>query len=245
MTKVIGIDPAPSKKSTVYSEEGFQYLDYKSLQIYLSKLENAKDESVIICWDAPLSFGLPDNTTYKFSPFYTRKVEYFFSSYLEEIEQPPQGISVLGYAGCSHWAISQYMLGYPKLDRFIDSESKFTLLLTNEELDRFKSKKGRYVTEVHPALAIWLWCRHDKMITDWKYKKNKAVFNQIIKALKSIDTFKEMPTIKNDDELDAYIAWKLGNEWISGNDKVKILGDKNTGSFLLPYDKTLFETFKQ
>lgn len=51
--KVIGIDPAPSKKSTIYDGEKFEHKDYASLKKYLPE-ELEKNKKILICWDAPL-----------------------------------------------------------------------------------------------------------------------------------------------------------------------------------------------
>ena len=73
---------------------------------------------------------------------------------------------------------------------------------------------------------------------DWKYKKSYSCLSNIVKMLQTIDHFNEMPSINNDDELDAYIAWKLGDDWVNKkSNEVQILGNNDTGSFLLPYNK--------
>ena len=41
----------------------------------------------------------------------------------------------------------------------------------------------------------------------------------------------------NDDHLDAYIAWLLGTLWLENENKVLLVGNKNTGAILLPTDK--------
>jgi hypothetical protein len=99
---------------------------------------------------------------------------------------------------------------------------------------------------VHPAVAIWLWIKgSSSKIKDWNYKKDKNVLRRIVDEFKLNHIIPNDISIKNDDYLDAYIAWKLGKEWVENNNTVKILGNADTGSFLLPFDNDLFEKFKK
>lgn len=232
--KVIGIDPAPSKKSTIFDGERFHEMHHIELKGFLSKLMEEK-EKVLICWDAPLSFNT-NNTN-----LYTRAIE----SYFQKHESLPKGISVRGFAGCPHWAISQYLLGYPKID---ESERGFN---SNFKLVSDVKNIEKSVTEVHPALAIWVWLkdRIDVENIDWQYKRNNRTFTPIKQLLQSslkIDQ-KICEQIKNDDHLDAYVAWKLGKSWVEPDNttKVEVLGNSETGTFLLPYDIGIFNKFTE
>lgn len=234
MTKIIGIDPAPSKKNTVYDGNDFHSYCYGGLKDFLKKIKT-ENENVLICWDAPLSFSMKDVTN-KTSPLYKRKIEYFFS--LKDAYKTPTGISVLGYAGCSHWVISQYLLGFPKISSF---ERNF---IPPFELIFDKKDISHSVTEVHPAVAIWLWLKaHNSKVNNWNYKKDKNSFKNLKHELIQHNIIPENIEMKNDDYLDAYIAWKLGREWVEDKNNVEILGNANTGSFLLPYDNALFKKF--
>jgi hypothetical protein len=239
MTKVIGIDPAPSKKNTIFNGEKFNECDYKGLQSILNELKKNTQEKILICWDAPLSFSL-DNITDKMSPFFKRKIEYFFSQ--EKGYKAPPGISVLGFAGCPHWAITQYLLGYPRTSGFEkDFNPPFELISKNEE------EVSKSITEVHPAVAIWLWLKNDLKLNNWNYKKkkNESIRKKLIDTLKIKNIIPQNLGIKSDDELDAFIAWKLGVEWVNNSEKVEILGNNETGSFLLPKKAEVFDKFKK
>lgn len=248
--KVIGIDPAPSKKSTIFVDGEFEHKDYASLKKYLSE-ELEKNKQNLICWDAPLTFPfIPETKPEEYSPLYMRPIEYFFN--FDEDIKPPKGISVLGYAGCSHWAISQYILGYPRPEVYSDINPRYKLICKDSQEISKESENGIYITEVHPALAIWFYLKDiikDSNNFNWKYKNSSSSRIGIVKILKDNVNFKDMPDIKNDDELDAYIAWKLGNDWINDEQpvvkKVCILGNEETGSFLLPYDEPIFNNFKK
>ena len=247
--KVIGIDPAPGKESTVF--DGKIFCNYTSLELekYIKRL-SVKNTDVLICWDAPLSFSTEIND----SPFTQRIIEKFFMR--EEWAKTPKGISVLGYSGCPHWTISQYILGYPQISPYAEKLTHpFELIFDKDEINKS-------VTEVHPAVAIWQWCKDikNKKNENWNYKKKIEVFNQILDILikKRIVPDNLKKEITNDDQLDAFIAWKLGCEWIGSgkqveNDneemecknKVMILGDNDTGSFLLPNNAKLSDDFEK
>ncbi len=234
---VIGIDPAPSRDSTIFDGKYFDQKCYKKLHEYINDLKQSKSK-ILICWDAPLSFGIGNCTDEKASPLYQRKIEYFFSR--KNGKKTPTGISVRGYAGCPHWTISQYILGYPKIGAFDQKfNPPFNLIFD-------KNKITKSVTEVHPAVAIWFWCINKKAkLNNWNYKKDSSTFKKILEILvsKEIISQEVKKKIENDDQLDAYIAWKLGDEWIKNNRNVEILGDNNTGSFLLPFNEEVSKNF--
>lgn len=233
--KVIGIDPAPSKKSTIFDGKVFLEMDCFELKTFLSELKK-EHENILICWDAPLSF-IPDNTN-----FNTRTIE----SYFNKKVKPPKGVTVQGFAGCPHWAISQYLLGYPKVGDFeVGVEPPFDLVFDRKAITKS-------VTEVHPGLAIWVWLKDDSEfnIENWLYKKDSTTRRNIESAIGKLfpKDKRAIDQIKNDDHLDAYVAWKLGRVWVDNapqKTKVEILGDINLGSFLLPYDQNIFEGLKK
>ena len=230
MIKVIGVDPAPSKKTTIFDGEKFEYLKFKQLIEYLNGLKSDEGR-VLICWDSPLSFDVENN-----SPFTKREIEKFFTR--KEFEKTPKGISVNGFSNCPHWAISQYVIGYPIIQRAGSRmENPFNLVFNLNDINKS-------ITEVHPAVAIWLWLREDdRSEVGWRYKRDKSVFKEIVEKLKKKKIINFKIEIKNDDELDAYISWKLGSEWCNESNQVDILGNNKTGSFLLPNQKEVFERF--
>ena len=94
-------------------------------------------------------------------------------------------------------------------------------------------------------------CFFIRFMQNWDYKKDKEVFKRVLATIKSKNVLDDKimlkieESINPDDYLDAYVAWKLGVEWINNNGNVEILGDENTGSFLLPFNKEVFEKFSQ
>ena len=224
--KVLGIDPAPSKKSVVFDGEKFKEYNAFELKELLAKTENT-----LICWDAPLAFDANTND------FYYRPIELFFKANNKKVNeyqivnQLPKGISILPIAGCPHWLISQYVVGYPAIN---SNNSKIPLIIKKEDLTLNKTQ----IVEVHPALAIWIKLKNK--INSFLYKKNKTDLHNIINQLNIPKHIK----IKNDDYLDAYIAWELGTLFINSPHEVMLLGNKN-GSILLPYDEELKNRFKK
>ena len=219
MIKIIGIDPAPTKKNVIFDGNSFKSFNYDELKKYLEELKN---EKVLICWDAPLSFST-QKICHNDTPFSKRVIEKFFSQ--NKGLKTPKGISIMGYSTCPHWIISQYMFGLPKVSKNkINDDLPFKLVFD-------KTQISKSITEVHPAVAIWLWTND---LNDWEYKKNKETFNNIVKILVNKKIIEDKLKINDDDHLDAYIAWKLGYDWVNNNNQVDVLGNEDTGSFLLP-----------
>ncbi len=170
--KVIGIDPAPSKKSTVYSEEdGFKSFDANELKKYLQKLKDS-EESVLICWDAPLTGPRnPDAKQILPGDYTQRQIESFFKR--QQGMKTPTGISVLGYASCPHWAITRAMLGLPRVGCYDQRGNlPFQLLALDCERKVLDKLGEKCVVEVHPAVALWLWLKDIQNIKE-EFEKNK------------------------------------------------------------------------
>lgn len=250
-TKIIGIDPGMSKASTVCmlnDKNEIVIKDYSHDELRILLDENAKGkEKVLICWDAPLTgIGEPNKSNdYLRNDFTQRKIEQFFSRQ-DYGYKTPKGISVLGYGGCPHWTISQHMLGYPIMGRFQTQleDLPYKLLHSEEEL----SKYNKLLVEVHPAVALWMWI--SKTFKIWNYKKDNERLQTFVNELfvneksRIIENLK-IPKITTDDELDALITFLLGYFLINEPKKVMILGNNETGSFLLPFDKDCKSSFER
>ena len=156
----------------------------------------------------------------------------------------PKGISTNSFSQCPHWTITQYCLGLPQIfqpEKIYPSNVPFNLI-TEQKLPF----EGKNVVEVHPALALWLWLQDEvkdykrsskksEATSDDKHPKNKKeIIKEIITSLNEKLSFDVPCDIENDDYLDAYIAWKLGDLWQNEQDKVILVGNKNTGAMLLP-----------
>jgi predicted RNase H-like nuclease len=102
---------------------------------------------------------------------------------------------------------------------------------------------GHYIVEVHPAVAIWMWAKQaeDNRSKDaWEYKNDDQVRQDLWEVLAR--RFEELDVLdiphayepENDDDLDALVAWVLGALWVRGSDEVTLLGNRRTGSMLIP-----------
>jgi hypothetical protein len=241
MIKVIGIDPAPGKASHVV-EDGLprEPMPAKQLASYLDQLRG-QHERVLVCWDAPLSGPAdPDTLEVTGSDHTQRPIEKFFSR--QAGYKAPTGISVLPYGGCPHWTISQRLLGLPRTGPWMTSWDDLPFYLVEE--DRMPARDGHYIAEVHPAVALWLWgIDSDKPPSDWRYKKDATVRAQMWKMLERrliADGLLNAGHVfepSDDDDLDAFVAWALGTFWAEGHNSVGLLGNRSTGSFLVPMNQ--------
>ena len=244
--KVIGIDPAPSKKSTVFDGTVFLPLNANELKKYLDDLRKS-EESVLICWDAPLTG--PRNPDAKAEEiilkkdYSQRKIESFFRSPKNGMKTP-KGISVMGYSGCPHWTITRGLLGLPRVGPYDTPVQNLPFQLLASEQDKkilLDDPRRKCVVEVHPAVALWLWLANKP---DYHYKKDLSIIKDFYSSIKEKFTNFNLPeNITNDDQLDALVAWLLGKLWVEhaqqNNNTVILLGNQATGAMLLPYSNGL------
>lgn len=225
---VLGIDPAPAKKSTIYDGKKFMHFSPEELRRYLSGF---KEKDVLICWDAPLTGpGIIEE-----GKFSMRQIERVLGAQMRKAKVA--GVSVLPYSGCSHWAISRSMLGLPRVGEY-DSENIPFPLTFSRSFQRAAS------AEVHPAVAMYYWL--GDMFTKYKGSglksaQQRAAVQHNFRALRAcpvladlhsgngFDANKEL----SDDELDAWVSWALGVLWLQGTEVVQ-LGDAHSGAMLLP-----------
>jgi hypothetical protein len=250
--RIIGIDPSPGKLSYLYSSDGFQKKDAAQLSRFLGEL-SASDEDVLICWDAPLT-GAPDPDKDEFNTddYTQRKIEAFFNRKRWGFKAP-KGISVRGYANCPHWAISRRLVGLPRVGPWDApwGDLRFKLIPKGS----CPTRPGHFIVEVHPGVALWLWCNTPSWTAAWEYKKNKTILEQVWAELKKRLQNTLLPSgmrlndlgfhPRNDDELDCFIAWLLGILWCQGSGEVILLGNIRTGSMLLPKVEGLEESFRE
>ncbi len=222
--KVVGIDPAPKKHATLFERSsGWSEIDAHLLPQVIDKWPNSN--GLLLCWDAPLTVG-----GYGSGRYYERDIERFFHNHKDFMV--PEGISVLPFAGCSHWAVTHATFGLPKTGKwsFPLADLPFALRETGGPPDQI----GRFVVEVHPAVSLWLWCRERMPNGPWTYKTRKANRELIWKTFSNvIPHYLPEREPKNDDEIDSFVACLLGELWIT-QQNVVLLGCIGTGSFLVP-----------
>lgn len=236
--KVSGIDPAPTKGLSVF-DGADREVRLEESAAFVGRLAGEVD--CLVCWDAPLT-GPPSTVVAgaaaEGAAFSQRPIESFFSRASTGFKTP-KGISVQGYSGCPHWALTRCLLGLPRVGKFdAPAESLPFLPLTREEQ---RPVGGRYVVEVHPAVALWLWCREGRGATaSWRYKKDRTVLLELWEGLLRVpavagvlaEVQATVPT--SDDQLDARVAYALGRLWLDDPVSVVLLGDANSGTFLVP-----------
>ena len=128
----------------------------KGLQVFAATIQNlAETHPVLICWDAPLTMPHENGR------FYIRRIEEIWrSNKLRHIKEAngdaASWASVQGFAGCSHWAITQRVLGYPSLNNHPLAEAKLEnpTLVYGQPDKPSHIENGIRIIEVHPALAI-------------------------------------------------------------------------------------------
>jgi predicted RNase H-like nuclease len=256
----VGIDPAPSGKKKrgsaiviLKADEDLKIIESESHDELRKKLKGWKnEESILLAWDAPLTGAAdPDsaeagarNAALQ-TDFTTREIERVFH---KDGWKPPKGISVQGYAGCQHWALSRNLLGLPRVGPY---DKKSEDLPFNMLVQKPDDWRGQNVVEVHPALAMWLWLRSEKPELEFQYKTGKAEERKRIQPKlleRLLATWAGMGVPPNmlpsgsnrlkfeesPDLLDALVGAMLAYLWVTRVDDVKLLGDQRKGTFLLP-----------
>lgn len=240
--RIIGIDPAPRGGLTVFDGDD-AHVSTADAPEFISALTDEDD--VLVCWDAPLTGpsrrALRGEGVASSSDFTQRPIESFFSR-AETGFKTPRGISVRGYSGCPHWAITRSLIGLPRVGPFDATETELPFRLACE--DSQKPHSGRWVVEVHPAVAGWLWCRDGWQCDNWNYKNTRdahdAMWTRVAGFLPPGSREPE-----NHDQLDARIAFVLGTLWLNGSEDVALLGNLELGTFLLPRSTELERAFKR
>lgn len=243
--RVIGIDPAPSKGLAVFDGQD-RLIPIAKSRSYITGL--SKQSDVLVCWDAPLTgpgAAVISGAEGTDSTFSKRPIERFFSLTHTGFKTPT-GISVLGYSGCSHWALTRSLIGLPKTGPYDQPNIPFNLV----EVDLPRPEAGRHVAEVHPALALWLWCRYEAAPGAlWDYKKDAQLRMQLWHTLlmnqqvaEALSAVRDLPPA-SDDEFDARIAYALGKMWLEAPGAIVLLGNLDVGTFLVPRVVAVEEAF--
>ena len=254
--KVISIDVGPKKGATMF-DGGTKVSSVVATQLPDDCQKWSEKEPTLLCWDAPLtgppSTGKINALEYAYSQ---RIIEKFFScADTKGGRKVPPGISVRPYSGCSHWTITRASLGLPRLGRFDDPNDKLPFPLVHS-VGAINPSKNCAV-EIHPAVAIWLWCREERRDDNiWTYKSGKKSLNLLADLWKILlrqwaqtnvapmtNVVGKLSVPTDDDELDAIVGWVLGMLLLEKHSSVTILGDATTGSFALPVDQKLQAAF--
>ena len=236
---VIAVDPAPRKPSTIFDGTGLRCLTAVELARFLA--DRRENDDTLVCWDAPLTGPADPLTVGSASADYSQRIiERFFST---GAFKTPRGISVMPYCGCPHWAISRALVGLPRVGPWDLPESKLPFSLLSAEAQA--RTHGPFIVEVHPAVAAWLWCRAERALTSWQYKRDSAVRDKMWKVVqKKLPDEAESLQPDDDDEFDALLAYGLGVKWLRGDGSVVLLGSHSEGSFLVPASEALLNSYE-
>lgn len=234
---VVAVDAAPGKASTVFDGGEFMELDARGLRGYLNRMRS-RGPGTLVCWDAPLTGPRDSDDAGVPGDFTQRLIESFFRDGKTGLKTP-DGVSVRGYGGCPHWTITRSLLGLPRVGRYdvAYDELPFDLLPSASSTGDTRPS----VVEIHPGVAAWLWCRHARDgDASWAYKKDSSVLSELWEIIRCManDLWQDGPTPANDDQFDAAVGYILGRAYVAevevGIGRVSTLGDRRTGSFLLP-----------
>jgi hypothetical protein len=261
--RIVAVDPAPAKASTFFGElDGVSKSTCNTLsfeQISAKEVVNkvaglAEDKSIFLAWDSPLT-GPSEKTDpgKQERDFSQRLIESFFSR-KETGFKTPKGISTLPYSQCPHWAITKACLGLPLLGGPEENEESLPFILLDSSIAHLPN--APCVVEIHPAVAIWLWCEWGNgnctKPKSYAYKRSTEDFKAVLRRLFGVwqqynldwlnlllDFMQKRPALehpKGDDELDALTGYVLARMFLGHkpNNSVTILGTKRTGSMLLP-----------
>lgn len=248
--RVIGVDPAPGSGGHVFDG---RYRRVTTTQLSEELNTAAELGDALVCWDAPLSGPAdPDQVSARPGELTKRPIEEFFTQARWGF-RVPSGISVLGYGACSHWTISRQLIGLPRVGQWDSAWSLLPFCLLTGEPPR---APGCYIVEVHPALALWLWCGFGQSPWSgpWNYKEDDSVFLKLWNRLVAIISVLAPPlhgilvasgVPNSDDDLDARIAWLLGELWLQNRGIVSNLGSLALGTFLVPTSPELAASFSK
>ena len=250
---VISINPAPSKTSTVCDGTSF----YEETPAQLRDRLRRVNRDALLCWDAPLTGPRDsDHAGMVEKDFSQRGIDSFFAR-KETGFKTPKGISVLPYSGCPRWVITRSLLGLPRTGRFdLRYKDLPFLLLPGEE---WNEHPRPCVVEIHPAVAAWLWCRGHQGFPSctepWPYKSSRGadLRKKMWRCIRrqTGDVACPNPLNGDDADFDVAVGYLLGVLFLRGGadpglrPSVMLLGDRKTGSFLVPNVDGLLESWKQ
>ena len=211
----------------------------EALGDYLAQRAGPPRRDLLVCWDAPLTgprdpddAGEPGDLTQRLIESFFRDRQDGFQASGGNLGEGIRRVSRIGRSrgrclGChgsapSTWATQNC--------RSISCRAR-----------RGDADMRPSVVEIHPGLAAWLWCREERAAgASWAYKKDAVVRREMWKIVlsKASAAWEDGPEPANDDQFDAAAGYILGRAYADNGEgeaaRVAILGNRRTGSFLLP-----------
>jgi predicted nuclease with RNAse H fold len=227
---VLGVDPAPSKKTVAFDGKKFHHWQAADVRQELHKLVSAQTtagQPVLVLWDAPICMDK--------GSFYGRQVDKDAKAVVKrwmldqivggKVDKEKPAVGIAAAAQCPHNLLSMDVLGLPM------GQPKAGLSLLTDP--KTLQNGGAWVAEVHPAVAMGaFYARHrkdgEKLL---RYKKNKerslGILNMLLTRIPSVRHAVPDATLEclrgcesegdfGDDELDAFVAWLLGRLLLRG-----------------------------
>lgn len=215
--KLVGIDPAPKKTSTIWTDDGLERVPAIGMPAFVAQLVDAHAE-IVLAWDTPLSF---DATICMSDRAVDRVVRRWSKQLVARARTEPKAVSVLTFSKCPHWAITCATLGIP-----------YGTPPAGLRLGASPSDGPKLALEVHPAVAMamrWEDLRIERPFP--RYKKMPSACADIAAALGFPDD-----AGRDDDALDAYAGFWLASAFVRG--EARVLGDRVSGGYLVPVGAT-------
>ena len=244
--KVIGIDPAPSKETVAFDGAQFHVCLPDGVNALIAAQTGDRDR-VLVLWDAPLRMD-PGEYYKRAVDVDAKKLVASWSSVLE-----PKAVGVAAAAQCPHNILSMAVLGLP----MGVPRHGLQLLADASALEA----GGRWVAEVHPAVALgWWYARQGagSAVRLPRYKGNDGMVDKVrgdlVELLQPLRAFIGPEAwafldsdagggspLKNDDQLDAWVAWLLGRLLLAGRAELWRGADaaavqRDGGYYVLPRD---------
>jgi hypothetical protein len=243
---IIGIDPAPSKATWFcYGRLGdvptFERCVPTEVRAEIERLVHGEAD-VVVLWDAPLRLD-PGN-------FHNRRIDRATAAWIKSAETRgllgKAAVGVSAAAQCPHNLLTQHVWGLPVGKPAFD----FGLV----DPGTASVTKGRWLAEVHPAVAAAAWWIAFCGEVFERYKTGGRQTSSCVAAsLKRLSDFFEAHAEFDswgpakaqfeakqgssgiqisDDHLDAWMAWRLGVGLIEGD--THVVGPVDGGTYVLP-----------
>lgn len=210
--RVMGVDPAPKKAAVVYSEGVWTEVAASALREFVLDAI-AESHMTLIAWDAPLSYDHANHS----DRLVDRAARAWAKRQVELGRFHPKAVHALPFAGVPHWAVTCHALGLP----FGDPPEGLRLV-QDPPLD------GPVAIEVHPAVALGAWWVESGCSEPMpRYKGDSSACARIVSVL----GFPAAAAV-SDDTLDAYVACRLGELFLSGG--ASWVGNPAIGGYVMP-----------